>query len=332
MINNLTVFSGNANIPLAQKVTNVLGIELGDMMVSRFADGEINIKLNENVRGKDVFIIQPTCAPPNRNLMELLLMMDAIHRASASRITAVVPYLGYARQDRRVRSSRVPISARVIADVMVSVGINRVLTIDLHAEQIQGFFGVPVDNIYCAPLFIQDICEQHYDNIVIVSPDVGGVMRARAVAKHLNKDLVIVDKRRQAHNEVETMNVIGDVHNKTCIIIDDIVDTAGTLGLGAKTLKEKGAAKVFAYCTHAVLSGDAIKNIESSVLDELIVADTIPLYEQARKCGKIRQLTVAYLLAEALRRVSNEESISVLFDHFGAGAQPLLPLNIEKYQ
>ena len=315
MANNLMVFTGNANPVLADKIAKQLGIPLGDATISRFSDGEVNVEIKENVRGMDVFIIQPTCAPTNDSLMELLLMADAMHRASANRITAVVPYFGYARQDRRVRSARVAISAKVVADMLVTVGINRVLTVDLHAEQIQGFFSIPVDNVYGSPLLIDDIERQNYENLLVVSPDIGGVVRARAVAKQLNVDLAIIDKRRPQANEAQVMHIIGEVQGRTCLIVDDMVDTAGTLCKAAEALKQHGAQRVVAYSTHAVLSGKAYDNIMNSELDSLVVTDTIPLTEQFKKCPKVRQLGMARLLAESIRRVSNEESISAMFDN-----------------
>lgn len=307
------VFSGNANPQLTAKIVSRLGIPMGDATVSQFSDGEIAVELNENVRGREVFVVQSTCAPTNDNLMELIVMVDALRRASAGRITAVVPYFGYSRQDRRVRSARVPITAKVVADMMVAVGIDRVLTVDLHAEQIQGFFDVPVDNVYASPVLLDDIRSQNYENMIVVSPDIGGVVRARATAKQLGIDLAIIDKRRPKANVAEVMNLIGDVQDRTCILIDDMVDTAGTLCGAAKALKTFGATKVIAYCTHPVLSGKAIANIEGSVLDELVVADTIPLSQDAKDCGIIRQLTLSKMLAEAMRRLSNEESLSAMF-------------------
>tara|TARA_B110000503_G_C7158147_1_gene418314 strand:- start:2614 stop:3546 length:933 start_codon:yes stop_codon:yes gene_type:complete len=308
------VFTGNANPELAHKVASRLYLSLGKADVGKFSDGEVCVELNENVRGKDVFVLQSTCAPTNDNLMELVVMIDALRRASASRITAVVPYFGYARQDRRVRSARVPITAKVVADMMVVVGVDRVLTVDLHAEQIQGFFQCPVDNVYGSPVLIDDIKACNYDNIIVVSPDIGGVVRARAIAKQLNDaDLAIIDKRRPKANEAQVMNLIGEVEGRTCLLVDDLVDTAGTLCKAADALKERGAAKVVAYCTHAVLSGNALENIQNSQLDELVVTDTIPLSAEAKKISKIRQLTLADLLAESMRRVANEESISALF-------------------
>ena len=308
------VFSGNANPELGRKVVACLDIRMGDATIGQFSDGEIAIEINENVRGKDVFVIQSTCAPTNDNLMELILMVDALRRASAHRITAVIPYFGYARQDRRVRSARVPISAKVIADMMCAAGVNRVMTMDLHADQIQGFFDVPVDNIYGSPILLDDIERQNYENMVVVSPDVGGVVRARAIAKELNDtDLAIIDKRRPQANQAQVMHIIGDVKDRTCVLIDDMVDTAGTLCKAAEALKARGAKRVVAYSTHAILSGAAISNISNSLLDELIVTDTIPISDEIMKCGKIRQLTISGLLAEAVRRVSNEESISAMF-------------------
>jgi len=309
------VFTGNANPVLADNIAKNIGVPLGYASISKFSDGEISVELNENVRGKDVFVIQPTCAPTNDSIMELLLMADALHRASANRITAVIPYFGYARQDRRVRSARVAISAKVVADMISAVGVNRVLTVDLHAEQIQGFFSIPVDNVYGSPVLTDDIERQKYDNLLVVSPDIGGVVRARAVAKQLNVDLAIIDKRRPSANEAQVMHIIGDVADRTCLIVDDMVDTAGTLCKAADALKEHGANKVVAYCTHPVLSGPAIENIEGSQLDTLVVTDTIPLNEAAQNCKHIRQLSMAKLLAESIRRVSNEESISAMFDN-----------------
>ena len=310
----MMVFTGNANPELAQKVASRLYPSLGKADVGKFSDGEVAVELNENVRGKDVFILQSTCAPTNDNLMELVVMIDALRRASAARITAVVPYFGYARQDRRVRSARVPITAKVVADMMVAVGVDRVLTVDLHAEQIQGFFQCPVDNVYGSPVLIDDIVASNYDNLMVVSPDIGGVVRARAVAKQLDDaDLAIIDKRRPKANEAQVMNLIGEVDNRTCLLVDDMVDTAGTLCLAADALKARGAAKVVAYCTHPVLSGKALDNLSTSQLDELVVTDTIPLSAEAKSSSKIRQLTIADLLAESMRRVANEESISALF-------------------
>jgi ribose-phosphate pyrophosphokinase len=310
---DLMVFSGNANIALAQKVVEKLGIPLGDATSSQFSDGEISIEINENVRGRDVFVMQSTCVPTNDNLMELLFMVDALRRASAGRITAVLPYFGYARQDRRVRSARVPISAKVVADMMATAGVDRVLTVDLHAEQIQGFFDVPVDNVYGSPVLISDIERQKFENLVVVSPDIGGVVRARAVAKQLNTDLAIIDKRRPAVGVAEVMNLIGEVDGRTCLLVDDMVDTAGTLCNAAVALKEHGAHKVIAYCTHPVLSGPALERIVASPLDELVVTDSIPLSCAAQKEARIRQLSLSGMLAEAMRRISNEESLSAMF-------------------
>jgi len=307
------LFTGNANPELANEVAKSLRIPLSDSLVSTFSDGEINIEIRDNVRGHDVFIIQSTCAPTHRNLMELVLMIDALRRSSAERITAVVPYFGYARQDRRVRSVRVPISAKVVADMLSNAGVDRVLTIDLHAEQIQGFFNCTVDNIYGAPVLLDDIQRQNYKNLQVVSPDIGGVVRARAVAKQLDCDLAIIDKRRPSANESEVMNLIGEVEGRTCIIVDDIVDTAGTLCKAAEALKKYGAEKVVAYATHAVLSGKAIDNITKSSLDNLVVTNSIPLSDEAKKCDKIRTLTLGKLLGESVRRLSNEESISAMF-------------------
>jgi len=309
------VFAGNANPALAGNIARHIGVPLGNASITKFSDGEISVELNENVRGKDVFVIQPTCAPTNDSIMELLLISDALHRASANRITAVIPYFGYARQDRRVRSARVAISAKVVADMVSTVGVNRVLTVDLHAEQIQGFFSIPVDNVYGSPVLTDDIERQRYENLLVVSPDIGGVVRARAVAKQLNADLAIIDKRRPQANEAQVMHIIGDVENRCCLIVDDIVDTAGTLCKAADALKEHGASQVVAYCTHPVLSGSAIKHIENSSMDSLVVTDTIPLSEAGEQCAKIRQLSMAKLLAESIRRVSNEESISAMFDN-----------------
>jgi len=315
MSSKMMVFTGNANPGLARKVADRLYLTMGNAAVSKFSDGEITVELNENVRGKDVFVLQSTCHPTNDNIIELLLIIDALRRASAGRITAVVPYFGYARQDRRVRSARVPISAKVVADTMVGVGVDRVLTVDLHAEQIQGFFTVPVDNVYASSILNADIVRCDYENLIVVSPDIGGVVRARAIAKQLDDaDLAIIDKRRPRANEAEVMNLIGDVEGRTAILVDDMVDTAGTLCTAANALKERGALKVVSYCTHAVLSGKALENIKNSQLDELVVTDTIPLSSEAQAVGNIRQLTIADLLAESIRRVSNEESISALFD------------------
>lgn len=313
VVSKMMVFTGNANPDLARKVVERLDIPMGKANVGRFSDGEVTVEIQENVRGKDVFVIQSTCAPTNDNLMELIVLVDALRRASAHRITAVVPYFGYARQDRRPRSARVPITAKVVADLMSNIGIDRVLTVDLHADQIQGFFSVPVDNVYGSPVLLDDIVDQEYEDAMVVSPDVGGVVRARAVAKQLDCDLAIIDKRRERANESQVMNIIGDVEGRTCILVDDMCDTAGTLCKAAQALKENGAARVVAYATHAVLSGPAINNIRNSTLDELVVTDTIPLSDDAQTCDKIRQLTLAPMLAEAVRRVCNEESISAMF-------------------
>lgn len=313
-MSKLMVFSGNANPELARLIVEHLDLPLGDAVVGQFSDGEITIEIRENVRGKDVFVIQSTCVPTNDNIIELLLMVDALRRSSAGRITAVIPYYGYARQDRRVRSARVPISAKVVADMVQAAGVDRVLTVDLHADQIQGFFNIPVDNVYGSPILLDDIEKQAYENLIVVSPDVGGVVRARAIAKQLDDaDLAIIDKRRPQANVSQVMHIIGDVQGRTCVLVDDMVDTAGTLCKAAAALKEFGAKKVVAYCTHPVLSGSAIDNIKNSALDELVVTDTIPLSEAAKSCGKIRQLTLSGLLAESIRRVNNEESISAMF-------------------
>jgi len=312
-LERLMVFAGNANPRLAQEVVKQLNIGLGRAIVGRFSDGEVLIELLENVRGKDVFILQSTCAPTNDNLMELLVMVDALKRSSAARVTAAIPYFGYARQDRRPRSARVAISAKVVANMLTSVGVARVLTMDLHADQIQGFFDMPVDNIYAAPVLLGDVWKQQYDDLIVVSPDVGGVVRARALAKRLESDLAIIDKRRPKANVAEVMNVIGDVAGRTCVIMDDMVDTAGTLCKAAQVLKEEGATRVVAYCTHPVLSGGAVDRIAASDLDELVVTDTIPLREDAQACGRIRQLSVAGLLAETILRIFTEESVSSLF-------------------
>lgn len=314
MISRVTVFTGNANPALAKAVVGYLNLPLGNALVDRFSDGEIMVEIRENVRGKDVFIIQPTCAPTNDNLMELLVLVDAAYRASAGRVTTVIPYFGYSRQDRRTRSARVPITAKVVANMISSVGTSRVLTVDLHADQIQGFFDIPVDNIYSSPVLLGDIWRHEYENLVVVSPDVGGVVRARAVAKQLDDaDLAIIDKRRPRPNVSKVMNIIGDVRDRTCVLVDDLVDTAGTLCQAAGALKEHGAAKVVAYCTHPVLSGKAIDNLEKSKLDELVVTDSIPLSEAAAACSRIRQLSIAEMLAETIRRISEEESVSSMF-------------------
>lgn len=311
--NSLMVFSGNANPKLALSVTQHLNIPLGRATVNRFSDGEVAVEINENVRGQDVFVLQSTCAPTNDNLMELMIMVDALRRASARRITAAIPYYGYARQDRRPRSARVAISAKVVANMLQSVGVDRVLTMDLHADQIQGFFDIPVDNIYSTPVLLNDILAHQYPNLMVVSPDVGGVVRARAMAKALDVDLAIIDKRRPRANVAEIMNIIGEVKGRTCVIIDDIVDTAGTLCNAASALKERGAVRVLAYAAHPVLSGNAVDRITNSPLDELVITDTIPLRPEAEACPKIRQLSCAALIGETISRIANESSVSSLF-------------------
>ncbi|HUH95547.1 MAG TPA: ribose-phosphate pyrophosphokinase [Casimicrobiaceae bacterium] len=309
----MRVFTGNANPKLAEAVVRHLNISLGRCIVGRFSDGEVMVELLENVRGRDAFILQSTCAPTNDNLMEILVMVDALKRASAGRITAAIPYFGYARQDRRPRSARVPITAKVVADMLISVGVNRVMTMDLHADQIQGFFNIPVDNVYATPVLLGDLWKQNYENLLVVSPDVGGVVRARAIAKRLDSDLAIIDKRRPKANVAEVVNIIGDVDGRTCVIMDDIVDTANTLVKAAAALKENGARRVLAYCTHPVLSGGAVERIADSELDEIVVTDTIPLSGEAKGCSRIRVLSCAQLLAETMTRISNEESVSSLF-------------------
>lgn len=311
---SLMVFTGNANPEMAQRVAKHLDTALGNASVKKFSDGEIAIELLENVRGRDVFILQPTCAPTNDNLMEILTMADALKRASAGRITAAIPYFGYARQDRRPRSARVPISAKLVANMLEAGGIDRVLTVDLHADQIQGFFNVPVDNIYATPILTHDILQQRIDNLMVVSPDIGGVVRARAVAKMLNTDLAIIDKRRPKANFAEVMNVIGDVSGKTCLLIDDMIDTANTLCKAASALKERGAERVLAYATHAVLSGGAVDRLNASDIDQVVITDTIALSDAAKNSPRIRQVSIAGLLAETIRRISNEESVSYLFN------------------
>ena len=307
------LFSGNANPVLAQEIASHLGVELGKAKVSRFSDGEVDVELYQNVRARDVFVIQPTCSPTNENLMELLVMVDALKRASARRITAVIPYFGYARQDRRPRSTRVPISAKVVANLLETVGVERVLTMDLHADQIQGFFDIPVDNIYASPVLLTDLKNKDYPELVVVSPDVGGVVRARALAKQLGCDLAIIDKRRPKANVSEVMHVIGEIDGRNCVIMDDMIDTAGTLVKAAEVLKERGAGKVYAYCTHPVFSGPAIERISKSLLDEVVITNTIPLTDPAKGCKKIRQLSVAFLFAETIRRISDGESVTSLF-------------------
>ncbi len=311
---SLMVFTGNANPQLAQNVVKHLDISLGNASVNKFSDGEVAVELLENVRGRDVFILQPTCAPTNDNLMEVLTMADALKRASAGRITAAIPYFGYARQDRRPRSVRVPISAKLVANMLYSAGIDRVLTVDLHADQIQGFFDIPVDNIYATPILIHDIQQQRIEDLTVVSPDIGGVVRARAVAKMLNTDLAIIDKRRPKANVAEVMNIIGDIQDRTCLIVDDMIDTANTLCKAASALKARGAKRVLAYATHPVFSGEAVNRISESDIDQVVVTDTIPLSEAGKACPKIRQVTIAGLLAETVRRISNEESVSYLFN------------------
>jgi ribose-phosphate pyrophosphokinase len=308
----IAVFTGKANPALAQEITRHLRVPLGRAHVGRFSDGEVNVELMENVRGRDVFIVQPTC-PPAENLMELLMMTDACRRASAKRVTAVVPYFGYARQDRRPRATRVAITAKLVANMIASAGVDRLLTVDLHADQIQGFFDIPVDNVYASPVLLGDAWKQKYKNMIVVSPDVGGVVRARAIAKRLESDLAIIDKRRPRPNVAQVMNIIGDVNGRTCVIMDDMVDTANTLCEAARALKEQGAIRVIAYCTHPVLSGPAVSRIENSVIDELVVTDTIPLKPEAEACKKIRQISVAELLAETMRRICEESSVSSLF-------------------
>lgn len=313
-VSELMLFTGNANPELAKKIAAHLRMPLGKATVGHFSDGETLVEILENVRGKNVFVIQPTCAPTNDHLMELLTMADALRRASAIRVTAVMPYFGYARQDRRVRSARVPITAKIVADMLVSAGISRVITVDLHADQIQGFFSIPVDNVYGTPVMLADIYHKNYHNLMVVSPDVGGVVRARAIAKRLNDaDLAIIDKRRPEPNKAEVMHVIGDAKDRDCLLIDDIVDTGGTLGLAANALKKNGAKTVTAYCTHAVLSGAAIDNIVASEIDEVVITDTIPLKPEAKACGKIRQLSLSELLAQTIRRVHDDESVSSMF-------------------
>ena len=311
---SMALFAGNANPQLAQEIARHLKQPLGRAYVGRFSDGEVNVELIENVRGRDVFIVQPTCSPVNDNLMELLVLADACRRASAARVTAVVPYFGYARQDRRPRATRAAITAKLVANMISGAGVHRLLTVDLHADQIQGFFDIPVDNVYGSPVLLGDAWRQGYDDMIVVSPDVGGVVRARALAKRLDDaDLAIIDKRRPRPNESKVMNIIGEVAGKTCVLVDDMVDTAGTLCLAAQALKDQGAKRVVAYITHAVLSGSAVEKISASALDQLVVTDTIPLTEAARKCGRIRQLSVAGLLAETIRRIRDEESVSSLY-------------------
>ena len=313
MLFNTVLFTGNANPALAQEIGQSLGVELGKATVGRFSDGEVTVEIQQNVRARDVFVVQPTCAPTNENLMELLIMVDALKRASARRITAVIPYFGYARQDRRPRSMRVPISAKVVANLLETVGVERVLTMDLHADQIQGFFDIPVDNIYASPVLLSDLKSKAYPDLVVVSPDVGGVVRARALAKQLGSDLAIIDKRRPKANVSEVMHVIGEIEGRNCVIMDDMIDTAGTLVKAAEVLKERGAKRVFAYCTHPIFSGPAIERIAASQLDEVVITNTIPLSDAAKACKKIRQLSVAFLFAETIRRISDGESVTSLF-------------------
>ena len=313
MLFNTVLFTGNANPALAQEIASQLGVELGRALVGRFSDGEVRIEVQQNVRARDVFVIQSTCAPTNENLMELCFLVDALKRASARRITAVVPYFGYARQDRRPRSTRVPISAKVVANLLQTVGVERLLTMDLHADQIQGFFDIPVDNIYASPVLLSDLKTKNYPNLVVVSPDVGGVVRARALAKQLGCELAIIDKRRASPNESEVMHVIGEIDGRNCVIMDDMIDTAGTLVAAAEVLRQRGAKRVFAYCTHPVFSGPAIARLKASQIDEVVISNTIPLNGDAKACGNIRQLSVAFLFAETIRRISDGESVTSLF-------------------
>ncbi len=313
MLFNTVLFTGNANPVLAQEIARHLGVELGQASVSRFSDGEVTVEIRQNVRARDVFVVQPTCAPTNENLMELLIMVDALKRASARRITAVIPYFGYARQDRRPRSTRVPISAKVVANLLETVGVERLLTMDLHADQIQGFFDIPVDNIYASPVLLSDLKSKAYPNLVVISPDVGGVVRARALAKQLGCDLAIIDKRRPAAGIAEVMHVIGEIEGRNCVIMDDMIDTAGTLVKAAEVLKARGAKSVYAYCTHPVFSGPAVDRIGASQIDEVVITNTIPLSDAAKACPKIRQLSVAFLFAETIRRISDGESVTSLF-------------------
>jgi len=312
-LDNMVVFTGNANPALTEAVVRHLGLPLGKAVIDRFSDGEVMVEIMEHVRGKDVFIVQPTCAPSNENVMELLVMLDAVKRSSARRITAVIPYYGYARQDRRPRTARVAITAKLVADMIQIAGAHRVLTMDLHADQIQGFFNIPVDNIYASLVLLGDIWRSEHKDLLVVSPDVGGVVRARAHAKHLDADLAIIDKRRPRPNEAKVMHIIGEVEGRTCVLIDDLVDTAGTLCEAAAALKDHGARKVLAYCTHPVLSGPAVERIGKSQLDELVVTDTIPLKPEAKSCKRIRQVSVAQILAESMRRLAEDDSVSTLF-------------------
>jgi ribose-phosphate pyrophosphokinase len=310
---NTVLFTGNANPVLAQEIATHLGVDLGKASVGRFSDGEVTVEIRQNVRARDVFVVQPTCSPTNENLMELLIMVDALKRASARRITAVIPYFGYARQDRRPRSTRVPISAKVVANLLETVGVERLLTMDLHADQIQGFFDIPVDNIYASPVLLSDLKSKAYKDLVVISPDVGGVVRARALAKQLGCDLAIIDKRRPSANVSEVMHVIGEIDSRNCVIMDDMIDTAGTLVKAAEVLKERGAKSVYAYCTHPVFSGPAVERIAKSQIDEVVITNTIPMSDSARSCAKIRQLSVAFLFAETIRRISDGESVTSLF-------------------
>ncbi|MBK1689034.1 ribose-phosphate pyrophosphokinase [Rubrivivax gelatinosus] len=313
MLFNTVLFTGNANPVLAQEIATHLSVELGRASVGRFSDGEVTVEIRQNVRARDVFVVQPTCSPTNENLMEFLIMVDALKRASARRITAVIPYFGYARQDRRPRSTRVPISAKVVANLLETVGVERLLTMDLHADQIQGFFDIPVDNIYASPVLLSDLKSKAYKDLVVVSPDVGGVVRARALAKQLGCDLAIIDKRRPAANVSEVMHIIGEIDGRNCVIMDDMIDTAGTLVKAAEVLKERGAKSVYAYCTHPVFSGPAVERIKNSQIDEVVITNTIPMSPQAKACPKIRQLSVAFLFAETIRRISDGESVTSLF-------------------
>ncbi len=313
MLFNTLLFTGNANPELAGEIASQLGIELGKAKVARFSDGEVDVEIHQNVRARDIFVIQPTCAPTNEHLMELCIMVDALKRASARRVTAVIPYFGYARQDRRPRSTRVPISAKVVANMLEAVGVERLLTMDLHADQIQGFFNIPVDNIYASPVLLSDLQSKRYEDLVVISPDVGGVVRARALAKQLGCELAIIDKRRPRANVSEVMHVIGDIDSRNCVIMDDMIDTAGTLVKAAEVLKERGAKNVYAYCTHAVFSGPAIERIDASMLDEVVITNTVPLRAAGKNCRKVRQLSVAFLFAETIRRISDGESVTSLF-------------------
>ncbi|EGJ11747.1 MULTISPECIES: ribose-phosphate pyrophosphokinase [Rubrivivax] len=313
MLFNTVLFTGNANPVLAQEIATHLSVELGRASVGRFSDGEVTVEIRQNVRARDVFVVQPTCSPTNENLMEFLIMVDALKRASARRITAVIPYFGYARQDRRPRSTRVPISAKVVANLLETVGVERLLTMDLHADQIQGFFDIPVDNIYASPVLLSDLKSKAYKDLVVVSPDVGGVVRARALAKQLGCDLAIIDKRRPAANVSEVMHIIGEIDGRNCVIMDDMIDTAGTLVKAAEVLKERGAKSVYAYCTHPVFSGPAVERIKNSQIDEVVITNTIPMSPEAKACPKIRQLSVAFLFAETIRRISDGESVTSLF-------------------